>query len=69
MKVPSTMKGKVVDFQFGNYKIECETDKEYLQTLFLIPRQMNGAVVGDSVILEYQTTSSSGLWNVKELIK
>lgn len=69
MKVPSTMKGRVVDFQFGYYKIECETDIEYLSTLFLIPQQMKGARVGDNVLLEYQTTSNSGLWNVKEMMK
>lgn len=69
MKIPRTMNGKVVDYQFGNFKIECDTDKEYLQTLFLVPRQMNGAIVGDKVLLEYQTTTSSGLWNVKEVIE
>lgn len=69
MKVPSIMKGKVVDFQFGYYKVECETDIEYLSTLFLIPRQMKGALVDDNVLLEYQTTSNSGLWNVKEIVK
>jgi hypothetical protein len=62
--VGKRMVGTVTGFADGYFAIACPDAAPHLRDLFLNPRQMRGAQVGDRVTLEYQVTSSSGLWNV-----
>lgn len=59
--------GRVVDYQFGNYRIDCDdAPKEYLKIHFLSQTLINPhrVKIGDKVELEYRTGPSSGLWFV-----
>ena len=61
MKVLS---GTVIERTGQFFRIDCPDAPEHLKTLYLVPRQMGQAKVGDRVVLEYQSTPSWGLWNV-----
>lgn len=64
----NTLLGEVVDFQFGNYRIDCDSPVEYLKVHFLSPSLMNGAKVGDKVELKYRSNLTSGSWYVSRVI-
>jgi hypothetical protein len=61
---PKRMDGVVVAFDGGFYEVDCADAPAYLRPLFLRPWQARGVSVGSAVVLEYQTTARSGLWNV-----
>jgi hypothetical protein len=62
--------GRVVQLASSNYwQIENRNAPSHLQTFFLINSQMNGAIAGDIVKLEYVGSRSSGLWNVTKILK
>lgn len=69
MPAGSRMKGKVVGKNGLYFEVDCPDAPAHLKPLFLVPWQMKGAQVGDSVVLEYQVSPSSGLWNVVEVMK
>lgn len=63
------MIGIVVGIRDNYYfHIECSEGPAHLRTLNLVPSQMLGATIGDTVRLEYQTTPRSGLWNVVAIL-
>lgn len=64
MTVNKRMRGRVIAADGPYFKVECPDGPPHLQLLELVRRQMGGAKLGDFVTLEYQTTPSSGLWNV-----
>lgn len=63
-----TMLGTVTGHDGRYYTVECPTAPAHLQLLHLTGWQVGGAKVGDTVRLEYQTTPSSGLWNVVDVL-
>jgi hypothetical protein len=64
-----TMLGTVARQDGHYFSVECPDAPAHLQLLDLTASQMRGAVVGDTVKLAYQTTSSWGLWNVVEVLR
>jgi hypothetical protein len=69
MPVPRTMFGTVERYAGGYYTIACPDAPSHLQWLQLLPRQMGGAKVGDTVKLGYISTASYGLWNVVKVLR
>lgn len=63
------MTGLVAAEEYGFFRVHSATAPSHLQDLLLRPYQMKGAKIGDSVVLEYHVSPSSGLWNVVEVIK
>jgi len=49
----------------GNYfVVECPDAPDHLKVLYLLPREVAGAAIGDAVRLVYITTPSMGAWVV-----
>lgn len=67
MKTEKTMNGRVTGTDGRYFVVECPDAPSHLRILNLVPGQMMGANVGDAVVLGYQTTARSGLWNVIEV--
>lgn len=63
------MTGTVMSQDGPYFRIVCPDAPAHLVDLHLVPRQMLGATVGDTVTLEYQVTSRSGLWNVVQVTR
>lgn len=66
--MPRTMTGRVAAFDGRYFRVECPDAPGHLSVLLLVAGQMSGAQLGDTVELSYQTTPSSGLWNVARVI-
>ena len=59
MTLTGTVTGKS-----GVYFVVQTDGPPHLATMDLVPRQMAGATVGDTVTLNYRVTPTSGLWYV-----
>lgn len=59
-----TLTGTVNHASGTYFVIACPDAPLHLRTIYLTPRQMLGATVGDRVTLGYQVTPYAGLWNV-----
>ncbi len=64
-----TLTGTVVK-QTGRYfEVACPEAPSHLKVIHLSSWQMGKAKIGDRVTLTYQTSPSSGLWNITEVLR
>ena len=63
----SRLTGRVVSKDGDWFFVEFGTGTTAARTWNLRPREMHGAVVGDTVVLEYQSTRTYGLWRIVEV--